>query len=401
MADYSNSTIPFSIDKGTLVTDVRNTLGLSNTIDNNDVAKLCKNDRVNMFALYKPLWRTCYFHDEDAKWYEGAMNFGIIVPEPSTLTDLSKSVWRWDKPTGGHTAPYRLDDFVGYRHKCPTPWYSVPAEMYINKDQQNNVARHCYPLSESNTVGFERYSKYLMHPDGAGGKFYAAIHVKDSSNDGGYVKTYEAPISGSDQPIGFNFEGLPAKYRQGRLTVVCFFASKMLTSWTSANSLPLGFICYGGYGRVSYETYVTTFVFPPELFAYLDRVYEFKDVPEPVYVVIQNNRTDGKYIQLGDDVYPNKVKLDYDVTSASGEYTKATGQYIDIVSGNQNLAPGATCTIRFDRMLGYTENGQQMFPPDGFVGWCGATLYYGRRNDTPGLENTPLISIDVKLTSSW
>lgn len=381
-----------------LAVDIRDTLGEST----NALDKLFLSQNINMFALRKPVRLPELFPNmSNEEWCKGiGLNYGIGVPAPTTLDGLSASVWTYERPRGGTSEPFRLQDFAGYRRSCPTPYYNCPAEMYINKDQQNNVVIQCYPNSESLTVGFDKYSKFLGHPDGVGGKFYAAIHVKDSSNDGGYVKTYEAPISGSDQPIDFNFEGLPAKYRQGRLTVVCFFASKMLTSWTSANSLPLGFLCYGGYGRVSYETYVTTFVFPPELIASLDREYVFVDSTTWVNVIVRNTRTDGKYINLSDGIYPTKAKLDYDVTSATGDYASASGQYFDVVSGSPNLAPGASCTIRFDRMLGYTENGQQAFPPSGFVGWCYASLYYGRRNDTPGLESTALININIKLTAS-
>lgn len=399
--DYSNSTIPKSDDLRAFTRDIADTLQIaSNSVERVKPLRLCVSDKVNMFSLNKPLWRTCDFHTDDPDWQKGAMNYGIIIPSPTTVDNLPNSKWSWDKPTGGAASPYRLQDFEGYKHKCPTPYYNVPSEMFVNKDLQNNVVRQSYPMSDTHTVGFDKYKVQLSSASGGNQNFYAAIWVRDQSNDGGYIKTYEAPINGNDQPIDFSFVGLPEKYKQGTLKVCCFISNKMQTSWISATRLPLEFLCWGGYGIVDYTTYVSTYVAPAELTAYLDRNYTFIDTAEAVNVIVKNIRTDGKSIDLGDETQPSKAKLSYEVTSASGETFSASNQYFSIIAGSRVIAPNQTCTIRFDRMVGYTENGQQVFPPDGFTGTCFATLLYGRRNDYEGLNSSLLINIQIPFIGS-
>lgn len=399
MADYGNSIIPFNSAPEIYVTDVADTLRCaSNDLARQNQFRLCVHNNINMFSLNKPVSLPDYFPSRgDEQWCKGiGLNYGIVIPSPSTTDNLPNSAWVYDRPTG----PYRLHDFVGYRHKAPTPYYRVPTEIYTNKDLQNNKATACYPMSQSGTVGFDKYKIQLSAASGGNQNFYAAIFIRDSSNDGGYIKTHHSPISGGDDNIEFDLHGLPAKYQQGQLRVCCFIANKAQVDWISATRLPLGFLCWGGYGTVNYTTYVTTYKYPAELIAELDGYYAFVDIAEPVLVRITNKRTDGQSIDLRDGVQANKVKIDYEVTSASGETSKVTNTNAQLVSGSAVLAPNQSCVIRFDKMQGYTENGQPSFPPQGFTGWSYATLWYQRRNDIGTSTMELLININIQFTAS-
>lgn len=399
--NYQDTIIPFNDNPKRLTNDVADTLGVQqHELAYNRPCRLCVDDRVNMFSLNKPLWRTCDFHSDDPDWQKGAMNYGIIIPSPTTIDNLPHSKWGWDKPTGGATSPYRLEDFVGYKHKCPTPYYKVPKEIYTNKDLQNNKVTACYPMSDTYTVGFDKYKVQLSSASSGNQNFYAAIWIRDQSNDGGYIKTHHSVISGGEDKIEFDLHGLPAKYQQGQLQVCCFITNMLQVDWVSATQLPLGFIAWGGYGTVNYTTYVTTYKYPAELIAELDGYYSFVDMAEPVSIRITNKRTDGKSIDLRDGAQSNKVKIDYEVTSASGETSKVTNTNAQLVSGSAVLAPNQSCVIRFDKMQGYTENGQPSFPPQGFTGWCYATLWYQRTNDIGTATMELLININIQFTAS-
>lgn len=401
MSDYGNLTIPYNSNPAVFVTDIADTLRCaSNDLARQRQFRLCVHSNINMFSLKKPVPYMNYFPNRaNDEWCKGtAMNYGIVIPAPSNTDYLPNSRWLYDKPTGGDRAPFRLYDFVGYRHKCPTPYYVVPSEMYTNKDLQNNKVTACYPLSESGSVGFDKYKNQLIGQSGAF-NFYAAIFVQNASNDGGYIRTHHSPIGGSEDKIEFDHYGLPSDYQQGVVKVCCCIASQPVIDWTSALDLPLDVFLFGGYGVVNYTTYLSTYKYPAELISELDRQYTFIDMAETVYIIVRNTRNDGKSIDLRDGVTSN-AKIKYEVTSATGD-TASVSQYgCPVVAGNAVLEAGQTCTLRFDRMLGYTENGQQAFPPSGFRGNCYATLWYQRRNDIGTSTWELLANINIPLIAT-
>lgn len=118
---YNNATgvitAPVSID------DVKTCLGVST----NDVAALCTNAQINMWAKYKPTSYPSAFSDE---WYKGSDgNYGISLPAyvnsmtllPSKYTADKVNGYGYKRPSGGSSSPYRLGDFRGYNHKADPP----------------------------------------------------------------------------------------------------------------------------------------------------------------------------------------------------------------------------------------------------------------------------------------
>lgn len=96
-------------------TVVGTTLG----VNTHKVSELCASDRINMWSLRKPIAfaKNTGLTDQD---YLDA-NYGFIITSQNNYSSLKTAItnkqgWRYDKPTGGANAPYRLGDFRGYNH---------------------------------------------------------------------------------------------------------------------------------------------------------------------------------------------------------------------------------------------------------------------------------------------
>jgi hypothetical protein len=119
-------TAPVSID------DVKTVLGITS----NDLAVLCSSPKINMWAKYKPVPLNKNFHSDewdqtnkkwrsDSIWWKGSdghCGITITAVKAATYTAVaalyngSDNGWKYSHPSGGNSAPYRLDDFIGYVH---------------------------------------------------------------------------------------------------------------------------------------------------------------------------------------------------------------------------------------------------------------------------------------------
>ncbi len=118
------------------IADVKTTLGETS----NDLAALCRSDKINMWAKYKPVelnktFTSDEFDFENRKWrdnatwyrgadFEGVGICGIKIAHSSTLQSLTElydkgqSNWSRVKVDSTFACPYRLSDFVGYKACC-------------------------------------------------------------------------------------------------------------------------------------------------------------------------------------------------------------------------------------------------------------------------------------------
>lgn len=97
-------TAPVSIE------DVRTVLGVSSY----DLGTLCKSEKINMWAKYKPV-RVPMFNE----LYESEFNeaqYGLHIPSSSSLDSVINTPWSHAAPRGGDSEPYRLTDFDKYNH---------------------------------------------------------------------------------------------------------------------------------------------------------------------------------------------------------------------------------------------------------------------------------------------
>lgn len=131
-----------SIVEGTIVKpvsieDVKKVLGVTD----NDLGKLCKSDKINMWCRYKPVSYPSY--SETNRWKLGV---GIYIgdfsatPEDIALADVSAYKWFYSRPTGDKSSPYRLTDFMGYNPDCRCPLtFSMPKDI-VYGDLSNGVS---------------------------------------------------------------------------------------------------------------------------------------------------------------------------------------------------------------------------------------------------------------------
>lgn len=131
-----------SIVEGTIVKpvsieDVKKVLGVTE----NDLGKLCRSDKINMWCRYKPVSYPSY--SETNRWKLGV---GIYIgdfsatPEDIALADVSAYKWFYSRPTGDKSSPYRLTDFMGYNPDCRCPLtFSMPKDI-VYGDLSNGVS---------------------------------------------------------------------------------------------------------------------------------------------------------------------------------------------------------------------------------------------------------------------
>lgn len=149
------------------------------------VGGLCTHPNINIWAKYKPVryagvvkkdtfnaqgkWEKG--EDSNGWWMgdgQGIMNIPKLNGESdATLIDsiASASEWTYNKPTGGETSPFRLSDFIGYKHNAECPAYPfLPLALYINKP---------------NTCGFSLVNTddYEFTPE----EFFEELFVKSGS----------------------------------------------------------------------------------------------------------------------------------------------------------------------------------------------------------------------------
>lgn len=118
------------------------------------VGGLCTHPNINKWAKYKPVRYAGVVKKDtfnaQGKWEKGEGSNGwwmgdgqgiMNIPKlngesEATLIDSIKLVkeWSYNKPTGGETSPFRLSDFIGYKHNAECPAYPyLPLALFINK----------------------------------------------------------------------------------------------------------------------------------------------------------------------------------------------------------------------------------------------------------------------------
>lgn len=122
------------------IADVKTALGETS----NDLAALCRSDKINMWAKFKPVelnkpFTSDEFDFENNRWrdnatwfkgadFEGVGICGIKIAHSNTLQSLTelydKGLGNWLRVKVGSTfaCPYRLSDFIGYRHAATAPF---------------------------------------------------------------------------------------------------------------------------------------------------------------------------------------------------------------------------------------------------------------------------------------
>lgn len=133
-------------------------------VSSRDVGTLCSSPLINPWSKWKPIYSSVVTMTlEELK----LRNYGIEILRGNSVTQLFNKVvengnkgYKYNRPTGGSAAPYRLGDFRNYEHQAFEPMSTT----YKNGDVQNIGG-----YTSSNEAS---YKKYLM-----------GVEVNDGTDD--------------------------------------------------------------------------------------------------------------------------------------------------------------------------------------------------------------------------
>lgn len=184
------------------INDVKSALGLSS----NDLATLCKSDKINMWAKCKPVSYAKAFDITDAE--KKTINYGLSVPTTTygtlsgaKIKEVAASNWSYTRPSGGASSPYRLGDFVNYYHNAgpliqvnyPMAGYSHSLaesryfKLYLSLDPEDSTYTiQAYDLNQG-TINLKEY------------KFAAVVYNASGSQKGLYLSDTILDSSGNIQ----------------------------------------------------------------------------------------------------------------------------------------------------------------------------------------------------------
>lgn len=128
--------------------DLANFFGLSANLGN-----IIVNGNINKWAKYKPVVLNSFAPDRNSDWWKGSSGLcGFDEQGTASLSELCEgynngTFWKYVKPSGGSSSPFRALDFDNYNH------YAVPfirsniTKGSINKIAANSVQRFTFNVN--------------------------------------------------------------------------------------------------------------------------------------------------------------------------------------------------------------------------------------------------------------
>ena len=186
------------------IADVKTVLGETS----NDLATLCKSDKVNMWAKYKPVeLKRPFTNDEfdfannrwrdDAVWFKG-VNFeedgvcGLKVTHGGSLSavidlyDKNTAGWKRVKPGTTFACPYRLTDFIDYKHTATPPF----AKPIITSETHESGSVIATAMMKNLNTEYELTLQNL----GILSETYFGLALKNAAGQIAYFKTSDRPL---------------------------------------------------------------------------------------------------------------------------------------------------------------------------------------------------------------
>lgn len=180
MASYANGVIPKT---NVSLTDVRQTLGHSNTQQYNSLGHLCVSTNINKWSKHKPVILTSDAPNRSTSWWTGnsgncGLGYKRYVSELALVNSIEagSSDWTYQRPTGGSVSPYRLFDFGGYCHKAPCAFgqFAAPDVVQIGKVLSatvnligmNNSSLSINDMSDSDSIKSMFFCAIIKRYDG-------------------------------------------------------------------------------------------------------------------------------------------------------------------------------------------------------------------------------------------
>lgn len=217
------------------IADVKTTLGETS----NDLAALCRSDKINMWAKYKPVelnktFTSDEFDFENRKWrdnatwyrgadFEGVGICGIKIAHSSTLQSLTelydKGQSNWSRVKVGSTfaCPYRLSDFVGYKHAATAPF---KRPFVTSKTSENGSVFATMMIKNLDTE-----NELTMQEFGKLSEAYLGLALKDAAGRLVYFMTTDKPLKNG----GVNVEMQGIAFAPGDYKAYLFLCSAVLT----------------------------------------------------------------------------------------------------------------------------------------------------------------------------
>lgn len=217
------------------IADVKTALGETS----NDLAALCRSDKINMWAKYKPVELNKPFTSDEfdfdnrkwrdnATWYRGA-DFegvgicGIKIAHSSTLQSLTelydKGQSNWSRVKVGSTfaCPYRLTDFIGYKHAATAPF---KRPFVTSKTSENGSVFATMMIKNLDTE-----NELTMQEFGKLSETYLGLALKDAAGRLVYFMTTDKPLKNG----GVNVEMQGIAFAPGDYKAYLFLCSAVLT----------------------------------------------------------------------------------------------------------------------------------------------------------------------------
>lgn len=193
--NYENSTIPFNENVGIMTTDIRQTLGEPNTIVNNRFGRLCVSSKVNKWSKFKPIFFKINGEMLTDTTDRGKVTGFAMIGQ--SFEHIPIIDYKLPDPSR-RDVPYRLRDFVGYKHKAP--------KLAANGSTVLTGANQSTPL----TVQFDTCEMSLFHLSGGGtyGSCNAICAIEKVSGGHkvvGYRYLSDAELK-SETPIRYQFD---------------------------------------------------------------------------------------------------------------------------------------------------------------------------------------------------
>ena len=217
------------------ITDVKTALGETS----NDLATLCRSDKINMWAKYKPVelnktFTSDEFDFENRKWrdnatwyrgadFEGVGTCGIKIAHSSTLQSLTelydKGQSNWSRVKVGSTfaCPYRLSDFIGYKHAATAPFKRPFVTSKTNENGSVFATMMIKNLDTENELTMQEFGKLS--------ETYLGLALKDAAGRLVYFMTTDKPLKNG----GVNVEMQGIAFAPGDYKAYLFLCSAVLT----------------------------------------------------------------------------------------------------------------------------------------------------------------------------
>ena len=216
------------------IADVKTVLGETS----NDLAALCRSDKINMWAKYKPVelnktFTSDEFDFENRKWrdnatwyrgadFEGVGISGIKIAHSSTLQSLTelydKGLGSWSRVKVGSTfaCPYRLSDFVGYKHAATAPFKRPFVTSKTNENGSVFATMMIKNLDTENELTMQEFGKLS--------EAYLGLALKDAAGRLVYFMTTDKPLKNG----GVNVEMQGITFTPGNYKAYLFLCSAVL-----------------------------------------------------------------------------------------------------------------------------------------------------------------------------